>query len=648
MTMQEKKSRIERLASEPLFYYRTLRDSVEELDSIKSRFQWLLAAYERIMDPAVRIRYEAEKREQRDQSLREVGAQQAASQPAAEQVISIEHLRMGQQVVPKGQPAILKANPGEQTIKITQEELDRLKADGNRITTNAPLEVTGNSVISGVDAERLRGALITNTNRAAPPAEIHLDLKLPTGNGVEDDTAAIQTGRGASAALKLTEQALANARQFAQGLPNNQDHPVAPDPLETKRIAARQKVGKEVSRLLKNNGINLTDEQLTDYMENKISKEELAAIARNIGEDSTYFTPGVEFPITQVGQAQRMVYGENGFLSKLLSPQFHRYGKGPVDIAAGTMNITYHRGMPGEGVLLELPNDLAQGVHAVTNGHSGEIGVLLELNPRSAENPQKYWAYLPQYLPTDRTPPMIFVAPDIPEHLDVARSRNGFVGLGLMGAEAVSDLTNRIIHALVTWLKNLNAPKQPEATKSEPAAAEPGFPPVPFDSKEYPIDHAIGRTQALIYGDDGLLKKLLGPSLHYDGAGKINNMTSDDLLTDSVVNTSKGQGLLIGGGVGVTNAPGTTLAGVYRTRTGMTGVMVRTRSAATGALFSAWLPLRSSASQPMPSIYIAEENEEIFYNFDSFLATERYSYMNALASFLHMWIRHLDQAGIFG
>jgi hypothetical protein len=62
MTVIDKRDRIERLATEPLFYYRTLRDHVEQLDSLKVAFQYLLAAYELNMDPAVKAEYEEAKR----------------------------------------------------------------------------------------------------------------------------------------------------------------------------------------------------------------------------------------------------------------------------------------------------------------------------------------------------------------------------------------------------------------------------------------------------------------------------------------------------------------------------------------------------------------------------------------------------------
>jgi hypothetical protein len=80
MTILDKRNRIERLAEEPLFFYRTLRDRVEELDSLKAAFQYLLAAYELNMDPAIKAQYEDAKRAAREAQLRDSAATTAAAQ----------------------------------------------------------------------------------------------------------------------------------------------------------------------------------------------------------------------------------------------------------------------------------------------------------------------------------------------------------------------------------------------------------------------------------------------------------------------------------------------------------------------------------------------------------------------------------------
>lgn len=568
MTMQEKKTRIDKLAESPAFFYRTLREAVEQLDSTKQTFQFLLAAHERTIDPDVRAQYEAGKLAGRTELLR--------NNPAG--------------VAPR-------------TLPVEQTPL-------------GPVTII-------------------------------------KGDGVADDTASVKAAGG----ISIPAGALSRLSDWAKTEEQPQDQPaalIAEDGLglsseallEAKRMASMDRAAQEVNRMLEQNGIRFTPEQLRDYMERKLSKSELlrimeqsnvAPVAQVQADPPQAIVPGSEFDLTQVGAAQKMFYQDGGLLSKILGPTIHRYGKGPVQDIAGFITAHHPFGTP---TLISIKTEsYARGLYTTLPGQPVFTGLLLPISTRDPHNPDVFWAWLPQYSPTSTQPPMIYVKPAV-------QDGESFRALNQLASAVASDLINRIVHALVLWTKELEmqamtppvelaSPKAP--VEHNPAVTtKPQQYVMPGDSKQYPADHALGKLQSALYAKDGLLAKLFGPSLHHAGTGKIN--TIDYFATDAYVNTENGAGIFI---------EGQPKSGLHFTRGGGAGLLIRpVLDNPDLPPIQFWLPLHIDGTQPMPSLYVSTpspyvrgEPTNMFYNLDTYLSSDRNTYTKFLVEGLQQFAR---------
>lgn len=570
MTVIDKRDRIERLATEPLFYYRTLRDHVEQLDSLKVAFQYLLAAYELNMEPEVKKLYEEEKQARRTAQLQELGK---AAAEGANVTTSGPGLR---EFV---QEQVMKTLPGLRTVSDSPStHVTGGKASGMPQVAKPGLAPQAPRPISTRAAEV--GAIAAGITAAHAAA----------GDAVADDTE-------------------------SEGLSDDSI-------LEAKRVLSRKLVAEKVNEVLIKNDIHFTEEQLYDYMDNKMSKADLERIGRQVVQQVTPparnpiekpISPAVEedseFPLTQVGMAQKMFHGPDGLLSKILSGNLVRYGKGPISYPDGEIEI---RVAPGGSSVQILADVKESGIYQCGRD---SFGLLIALE-KTEQNPWTYFIWMPLYGSGELSVVPPIYCTKYPAH--------GFYPLTDMATAEVSDVINRLVHYFVTWQKGIAGrgqaqPVMPgslnELAEEAPRSTVLKMPPA---SKEYPITTNLGRIQRQLYSTDGILSVILGPKLHRNGRGPVRELTGH-CSSYAESNT------------------------VFKVDAPMTGVWVANSIAGIflnvdkGTQF--WLPLMNAPDTEMPSVYVSLGGSASFRNLDTYSANDVDVLSMHLFSNLEAWLK---------
>jgi hypothetical protein len=628
MTVLDKRNRIERLAEEPLFYYRTLRDRVEELDSLKAAFQYLLAAYELNMDPAIKAQYEDAKRAAVEAQLRE----SAVAMSAAQQGQAPGFVQHG--VNDPGlshPPEILAKMESERTGTTTVEVVKGSGMPDARRPELAPKVPRPISPRAGVVAEAVK-----EIRAAAHPGASELaDVNAPI---ITD----AQKQRIATWGKPHTEQ--------------GEDNPLIAlsneSILEAKRVLSRAKVAEEVNKILISHGIHFDDAHLIDYM----SKADLERIGRMVEareahhdhnpiekhEVDTFVEQADEFPLTQVGMAQKMFYGEEGLLAKILGPTLTRYGKGPIDTHDADTSM-YGDTVNAADIVIG-PVDTS-GIYRHGPGCYG-VFIILTATP---QHPREYQIWLPLYKEGDTKPPMIFCATLVGSN---PRALTQF------SSSEVSDIVNRLVGYIVKWQsivlsRQAMDAKRPQAgvdvsinkrqlDPSEYVAdgaslvligkeaeklveAKVEWPPA---SKEYPITTPLGQLQRQVYSADGLLALLLGPTWHKGGRGPIMDVTGQCSAESIVI--LPGEPPVMGFTISAA------VNGVWVTEK-MVGVLMRCDR---GVDF--WLPVHTLNSEELPSIYVSPTIGGLFRNLDVFGPRDIQVLGDFLIANLETWIKSVN------
>jgi hypothetical protein len=561
MTVIDKRDRIERLATEPLFYYRTLRDHVEQLDSLKVAFQYLLAAYELNMD-------EEEKQARRTAQLQELG--KAAAEGAN----------------------VTTSGPGLR--EFVQEQVTKTLPGLRTVSDSPSIHVTGGKA-SGMPQVAKPGL--------APQAPRPISTRAAEVGAVV---------AGITAAHAAAGDAVADDTE-SEGLSDDSI-------LEAKRVLSRKLVAEKVNEVLIKNDIHFTEEQLYDYMDNKMSKADLERIGRQVAQQTAPpvrnpiekpVQPGVEevneFPLTQVGMAQKMFHGPDGLLSKILGPALHRNGQGPINSHDKSIVLLYNTDNGTVGI-----GDVEESGICRYGEDSYGLAIILE---KTEKHPWQYFVWLPAYKQSDTQVPMIYCTKYL---------AYGFSQLTDMPPAEVSDVVNRLVHYLAQWQKGIagRGQAQPaipgslnELAEEAPRSTVLKMPPA---SKEYPITTNLGRIQRQLYSTDGILSVILGPKLHRNGRGPVRELTghcSSYAESDTVFKV---------------DAP-------------MTGVWVANSIA--GILLNAdkgtqyWLPLMGANDTEMPSVYVSLGGSASFRNLDTHSPNDIDVLSMHLFSHLEAWLK---------
>jgi hypothetical protein len=609
MTILDKRNRIERLAEEPLFFYRTLRDRVEELDSLKAAFQYLLAAYELNMDPAIKAQYEDAKRAAREAQLRDSAATTAAAQLDQEPSI-VRHAVLDPGV--SHPPEILAKMESQRSGEAMSEVVkgsgmpDAKRPD---LAPKAPRPISPRAEASGAVAEAIK--------------EVRGDYGR-----------AVQTLEGSIPKFALSDESI----------------------LEAKRVLSRQKVAEEVNKVLVQHGVHFTDAQLIDYMDNKMSKEDLERVGQMVDTREAHHDhnplekPVVhesveednEFPLTQVGLAQKMLYGKDGLLPKILSSTLTKHGQGPISQADGKVDLRVDHPRSG---MITLDQMDESGIYQDA-GYSNGILIILE---KTDAHPWKYFVWMPQYHTDHREPPMIYCT-----KYPVA----GFEVLSSFETSEVSDIVNRLVHYIVKWqsiVLNRHAmdmersatgveakinKRQPDPSEYEAKGAslillgkeaEALTEPVatyPEMAKEYPITTPLGQIQRQVYSEDGLLALLLGSALHVGGRGPINTVTGH--CTSEPLVILPGDNPVTGF---IVNA---TVNGVWSAQP-LCGVLMRCDRGV-----DYWLPLHLDAKGPLPAIFVSPTAAGHFRSLDTFGPRDIKVLGDFLMANLETWVKSVN------
>jgi hypothetical protein len=603
MTVIDKRDRIERLATEPLFYYRTLRDHVEQLDSLKVAFQYLLAAYELNMDPAVKAEYEEAKRAKIEAQLHAVtAATNTAANPTTVQGGKASGMPDDKRpdLAPKvPRPISPRAGAGDAIAEAIKDVRSAVHPGAGELTDVLAPVIT--------DAQKQRIA-----TWGKPHVEQGEDNPL----------------------IALSNESI----------------------LEAKRVLSRKRVAEEVNKVLVQHGVHFTDAQLIDYMDNKMSKEDLERVGQMVDTREAHHDhnplekPVVhesveednEFPLTQVGLAQKMLYGKDGLLPKILSSTLTKHGQGPISQADGKVDLRVDHPRSG---MITLDQMDESGIYQDA-GYSNGILIILE---KTDAHPWKYFVWMPQYHTDHREPPMIYCT-----KYPVA----GFEVLSSFETSEVSDIVNRLVHYIVKWqsiVLNRHAmdmersatgveakinKRQPDPSEYEAKGAslillgkeaEALTEPVatyPEMAKEYPITTPLGQIQRQVYSEDGLLALLLGSALHVGGRGPINTVTGH--CTSEPLVILPGDNPVTGF---IVNA---TVNGVWSAQP-LCGVLMRCDRGV-----DYWLPLHLDAKGPLPAIFVSPTAAGHFRSLDTFGPRDIKVLGDFLMANLETWVKSVN------
>jgi hypothetical protein len=658
-----KNTRVDRLVNDPLFFYTTLRNSVEQLDGLKATFQYLLAAYELSMDPEIRTQYEVNKQQERTEKLQQLG-KTTPVEPSG--VPDFAQLR-DKLAIAKPFPAV--HSPGAATAIQVKEQVIELGS------MSIPVEQTPFLVQKVITGPAVAPAAIPPVRKSGMPPDVHSDrvpqgirgLSKPTpqtdASGPAAFVEAVQTRTSNAAVTSLVEAAASSLTEQAL--------------LEVQRAGAQSRVAQEVNKVLKDNDIHLSDKQLVDYMQKKISREDLERIAvrvrneRAVEANAETAAPAAiiasEFSLDQVGQTQSMVYGEHGLLSGILGANLHRYGKGNIHEADAMVKVV-------ELFAAEYPPTLHYtGPNASGIYQTGDTFGIMVMLDRTEKHRDRYAVWIPLHSAQTSWPPMIHAEcnpANEMRHVDPVTVAFSLTALSMLDSERVSDITNKLIHYLVKWAALLRSRTTDEAnaaggvtvtplnaqtrTKS-PQVELPGFSllqlsgghynvseaasrfgelTVISDSHEYTESRQLHDLQHLVYDEGGLLANLLSPQLYCFGKGPIDQVVrigAEDFHQPTKQQPDNATGFVL------RSTPGT---GVYHTEGNQLGVLVFIDSGA-----QVWLPLRLNAHDPMPSIYISTAEQQKYFSLfvnlckhpDDVIAKES----AILISFLTNWLRSL-------
>jgi hypothetical protein len=595
MTILDKRNRIERLAEEPLFFYRTLRDRVEELDSLKAAFQYLLAAYELNMDPAIKAQYEDAKRAAREAQLRDSAATTAAAQLDQEPSI-VRHAVLDPGV--SHPPEILAKMESQRSGEAMSEVVkgsgmpDAKRPD---LAPKAPRPISPRAEASGAVAEAIK--------------EVRGDYGR-----------AVQTLEGSIPKFALSDESI----------------------LEAKRVLSRQKVAEEVNKVLVQHGVHFTDAQLIDYMDNKMSKEDLERVGQMVDTREAHHDhnplekPVVhesveednEFPLTQVGLAQKMFYGKDGLLPKILSSTLTKHGQGPISQADGKVDLRVDHPRSG---MITLDQMDESGIYQDA-GYSNGILIILE---KTDAHPWKYFVWMPQYHTDHREPPMIYCT-KYPAH--------GFCPLTDMATAEVSDVINRLVHYIVKWQAKLrerdsttgNSGTTLRLVSNERHIAQQSDRNIEFlfstNTVRHPDGSSMRESHRKLYDTDGVLASILGREFHVFGKGPLHALKGNcgyrwgTIVADPV--PLEGFQLSFQSDVST---------GVWRAKAEhgsdeISGVLV---IGDRGVAY--WLPLYLDMDYLFPNVYVAVANTYTFRNISTFPSQDADVLMTFLFSTLKGW-----------